>query len=147
MRTLFIVCIILTVALLGADADILSMNFELQTGYFLIDQIVVGSPHLFTVVDQQKDFLATNMMAELLMFDTLFVGGRMRCDFMLDEFTGNPFLQRYWFFAGIRFGGVEIGITHLCIHPVEISGQTNTNIISGGNTELYVKFSGNIKLF
>lgn len=51
-----------------------------------------------------------------------FVTGLTETVYFLDEFGGRPFDATYSVGAGLRFGNIELGWSHFCVHPVEICG-------------------------
>lgn len=57
---------------------------------------------------------------EVVAWDTLFVGGSIKSyvQFMKDDLTNyHPFEIDNYFNAGLRFGQIEVGYKHRCIHP------------------------------
>ena len=90
------------------------------------------------ITEGVPDFMLTEqvgyvqMDAEVEMFDFLFVGGSMKTYIQgtSDITNYHPFELDSFFNAGLRFGDMELGWRHLCLHPVrplEIVYNSNTS--------------------
>jgi len=57
--------------------------------------------------------------AEIVMWDTLFIGGATKTYVQTTKDITNfhPFENDYLFNAGVRVGELEIGYRHFCLHP------------------------------
>lgn len=106
------------------------------------------------VLNQSSEAII-NMDAELRAFNEHFyIGGSLGVPVWQDPNDGA--IPSFWpndlqavVKLGIRFGGVEIGYSHLCTHPVMpyqpmVGSQTSWE---GYYDEIHVKFSGSVKLF
>lgn len=106
------------------------------------------------IVNQSAESIV-NMDVELRAFDEHFyVGGSLGVpvwqapnDGVIPSFWPNDLQSVVR--LGFRWGGVEIGYSHLCTHPVMpyqpiVGSQTSWE---GGYDEVHIKFSGSVKLF
>ncbi len=93
------------------------------------------------------------LSAELRFFDGhFFIGGSARIEVqknVLPDFSFTPEMLASGFNAGLRFGGLEIGALYSCQHPVVPYYDYYKPILvwDGWYGEVYVKFSGETKLF
>ncbi len=90
--------------------------------------------------------------AELRMFNGhLFLGGWNRTEFQKDvtNWTFTPHMAGFGAKAGIRWGAVETGFTYCCEHPILPYFDVYHPVINwdGWYSELYVKVSGELKVF
>jgi len=82
--------------------------------------------------------------AEVVVWDTLFVGGATKTYVQgKDNDVTNyyPFESDYLFNAGLRFGQIELGYRHLCLHPsrpYEIYYESQQSTDAGYN-EFYIR--------
>ena len=83
--------------------------------------------------------------AEVVILDHLFIGGAVKTYFQdqKDNYTFYPFEADYLFKAGLRFGPLELGFRHLCLHPVRpyemyYQPQGSTD---GAYEEFYIRIS------
>lgn len=79
--------------------------------------------HIFDF-DATKDITYGTPLYTMLSADAqagpLFVAGSVETEFFWSD-GGKPFDATYTFGMGLRFGSLEIGWTHFCMHPVEWS--------------------------
>ncbi len=67
-----------------------------------------------------EDIGYVNFEAEVVAWNTLFVGGAVKTYVQSKTDTKlnyHPFESDYLFKGGLRFGGLEFGYRHLCLHP------------------------------
>ena len=83
--------------------------------------------------------------AEVVILDHLFIGGAVKTYFQdqKDNYTFYPFEADYLFKAGLRFGPLEAGFRHFCLHPVRpyemyYQPQGSTD---GAYEEFYIRIS------
>ena len=83
--------------------------------------------------------------AEIVILDHLFIGGAVKTYFQdqKDNYTYFPFESDYLFKAGLRFGPLELGFRHFCLHPVRpyemyYQPQGSTD---GAYEEFYIRIS------
>ena len=98
-----------------------------------------------------EEVLYTQLEAEVLIFNTLFVGGGLRTYVTAGHtgFTFSPNNTVYDFRTGLRLGdNVEVGWWHRCFHPsfpylsfdnCELSG------VEGAYDEVYVRLSSGLR--
>jgi hypothetical protein len=134
----------------------LVLAFALQLAYTPSDSATIYKPPV-TVSSAQSEMLI-DMDAELRAWNFLYVGGSVGVPTWIDKGWTIPGFTLYCGFpnalqsvirAGVRFGGVEIGWSHLCTHPVMpfqpiLNEQT---FWEGSYDEFHIKFSGTVKLF
>lgn len=149
MKTLMLaIMVFLTGFIAVAEEErILDLAFSFEAGYLPANSWIL---HETEYTDNSNFYASFN--ARLLLLDLIFVGGSVRSNFSstesLDKFY--PSDNWYGFESGIIIGGFEAGVRHSCFHPVmpyvysEGIGKTN---IEGAYTEIYIKFSGKVKLF
>ena len=87
--------------------------------------------------------------SELVLFDHLFIGGAVKTYFqdLKDNKSYFPFEADYLFKAGMRFGPLEAGFRHFCLHPVRpyemyYQPQGSTD---GAYEEFYIRISSQLK--
>ena len=82
--------------------------------------------------------------AEVVILDHLFVGGAVKTYIhSTDSYDYFPFEADYLFKAGLRFGPLEAGFRHFCLHPVRpyemyYQPQGSTD---GAYEEFYIRIS------
>lgn len=123
-------------------------SYEVASTYFDLD----GNEYRFVLPDvtqYTKDFrMAFNIRVTL--WDHLFIGGRMGTVFSLKidpiyGIAGNPNFLDSLFFAGLKYGNIEIGMQRFCNHPVVANAYAR--YITSLNAEtswgkFYLKISG-----
>jgi hypothetical protein len=91
-------------------------------------------------------YLYVDLDVELRAWDILFVGGNAKTYMTkyAEMKSFSPNTMEYAFTAGLRFGIVEVGFRHYCMHPVipwiyhiEVAPQWE-----GSYEELYLKITG-----
>lgn len=128
----------------------LILAFALQLGYTPNDYMVQYQPP--PRLCSTEAALNISMDAELRAWHTLYVGGSFGVPVWITSgdgytpFSGWPQALQSVVRAGIRFGGIEIGWSHLCSHPVMPYQPLfqNQTIWEGGYDEFHVKFSGEV---
>jgi hypothetical protein len=135
----------------------LVLAFALQLGYTPNDTVwQYNKPPEITFEQGQ---VLVDMDAEVRAWNMLYIGGSLGVPVAIETGEAAPNLSvepGAWpsalqsiFRAGVRFGGVEIGWSHLCTHPVmpyqPMFGQQT--LWEGGYDEFHVKFSGSVNLF
>lgn len=137
----------------------LVLAFALQLSYTPNDTTVQYQAPA-TIFDVQSQIIA-DMDAELRAFDEhLYVGSSVGVPFWINQggatspsvntgFGGWPSALQSTIRIGLRFGGFEVGYSHLCTHPVvPYLPLTGEQVIwDGFYDEFHVKFSGSVKLF
>lgn len=117
--------------------------FYLEIGFLPFNTWVFfdGDQKHFSIEDQYSYY--TEMNAEVVAFDMVFVGGTVRTDMRpITVDNWSPFWMTYGFNAGFRFGLVEAGFRHSCLHPITAySGLLGerTPIAEGGYREIYLR--------
>lgn len=91
------------------------------------------------------------MEAELRAWNLLFVGGLIRAEIQKEElpnWTFRPEMMSYGFKAGMRKGGLEVGMLYVCQHPVLPYYSYYKPVINweGWYAEVYLRFSGEARL-
>ncbi len=83
--------------------------------------------------------------AEVVILDHLFIGGAVKTYFqdLKNNKSYYPFEADYLFKAGLRFGPLEAGFRHFCLHPVRpyemyYQPQGSTD---GAYEEFYIRIS------
>ncbi len=83
--------------------------------------------------------------AEVVILDHLFIGGAVKTYFqdLKNNKSYYPFEADYLFKAGLRFGPLEVGFRHFCLHPVRpyemyYQPQGSTD---GSYEEFYIRIS------
>ena len=125
----------------------LTLWFALQTGVCPNSEIITYPPTLsFSPVNAY--YMLTS---ELRAFDGLvFVGCQIRSELSFEKLNGvMPQMISYGFNAGLRWKGIELGYMHISEHPsVSYYGVWKPDMHwDGWWNEIYLKFSGEIKLF
>ena len=144
MKRSFIVFMLF--ASIAASAEVLDLNFWLRIGYCPND---VTALYETGFIDAPGNLtMLTDLAAELVFLDLIFIGGGARTYFSLQDLSsGLPFQVFYNFKAGIRIGkNIEIGWTHNCLHPV-LSSHLFWNTRIEVYDEIYVQFKGEINIF
>jgi len=117
--------------------------FYFEVGFLPINGWIVYEDDQYQAWVQDKPSFYTEMDAEILLLDTIFVGGSVRTDVRpvyIDNY--DPYWMTYSFTAGFRFGPVEGGFRHSCFHPIQtyagLSDQLNP-IAEGAYREIYLR--------
>lgn len=87
----------------------------------------------------------TDLDAEILLFNTLFIGGGVKTTvwkFTDSDWTFFPNKAVYSFSAGLRRGPLELGFRHYCIHPVIPYFSDPDPIWEGAFDEVYLRIEG-----
>jgi hypothetical protein len=126
----------------------LILAFALQLGYTPNNSAVLYTPPPFVLNQAAQGIISMDVEARL--WGVLYLGGDLGVTVWNCPSDGIP---SFWpdrlqstVRAGIRFGGIEIGWSHLCTHPV-MPYQPLINeqaIWDGAYDEIHVKFSGEI---
>jgi hypothetical protein len=87
----------------------------------------------------------TELDAEVLVLDHLFVGGSVETQMSWDRRSFSPNVSIYEFRAGLRFDMVEFGVRHVCgPHPVHsypmIQGLEDVAPFEGAYEKVFVRF-------
>ena len=127
----------------------IALFFELELGWMPQGDFVMYSSEPFLTWYPVSYTAYTELQAEVIMFDTLFAGGCIRTSvWQLQEsgYTFFPHKAVYTFYAGARWGLLEVGWRHFCIHPVVpfFALIQPEAIWEGAYDELYIRFSGRI---
>jgi hypothetical protein len=127
----------------------LVLAYALQLGYTPNNMAVLYTPPTFVVNQHEQGIISMDVEARLWGF--LYIGGDLGVTVW--NFPSND-IPSFWpdrlqsvVRAGVRFGGIEIGWSHLCTHPVMpyqplIHEQA---IWDGLYDEIHIKFSGEVK--
>lgn len=133
---------------IGQEKSILQFNYGLELGWLPLNTWWL---HATGYTGEGKDFYVT-LDAEIVLLKIIFVGGNVRTFMSLknDQINFSPSEVWYNFRAGLRFGGLEIGFRHSCLHPIipyiYLSGIGDINA-EGGYEEVYISFKGSVTLF
>ena len=144
----FLVLVLVLACLSAVNGEgILNAEFSFEIGYLPQNGWILHESD-FTINNNFYGLFSTR----LFLFDLVFVGGSVRCNFSSTDDSTEFFPSDDWygFTAGIKIQGFEAGIRHQCFHPVMpyvYSHGTGTTNIEGSYTEIYLKFSGKINLF
>ena len=127
-------------------SPILSAEVCARAAYIPADQLDLYN--IYPVNQIQEIDLESYLSARVYLFNCFFVSGAFDCRFAWDSVhvQGEPYTIQFDCGCGFRYGGLEIGVSHSCIHPVEIYGVLNTLIIGGAITSIYVQFSGSLTI-
>ncbi len=147
---LIVLLILLAIPLL---ADNLVFNYDLILAYLPLNTLFQweNSTNLILKANENPLLFYIDLNAEVVLFDTFFIGGNMRNDFYnkSDSLYFSPQTMRFKFFTGLRFKKIfEIGFNHFCFHPVIPYFGLHANPIvkwEGAYEEIYIKISGSTK--
>jgi hypothetical protein len=123
------------------------LAFALQFGFSPETWAIMYSPPRgLNTIEQQQFYVA--MDAEVRLWDFLYVGGSLGVPMWKsgEGYTFWPSELQSVTRAGVRFGPVEVGWSHLCSHPV-VPGLPLWEpqvLWEGGYDEFHVKVSGQI---
>jgi hypothetical protein len=95
----------------------------------------------------QESEIIISFDAEIRAWDLLYVGGNVSVPmWKVSGITFFPNELQSIFKAGLRYKGIEIGWSHLCVHPVvPYLPLSETKILWEGNyDEFHLKFSGEV---
>jgi hypothetical protein len=86
----------------------------------------------------------TELSAEAIFCEHLFVGGSARTDMFTKEDGFSPHWLLWEFWAGIRFSVIEVGFRHSCSHPFQGYIWTPANrdfqpLLEGAYEEVYLR--------
>ncbi len=94
---------------------------------------------------RNESVLYITLDAEIQLFNSVFIGGAVKTYFQDDttDYSYLPFEADYLFKAGLRFGPLELGFRHFCLHPVRpyemyYQPQGSTD---GSYEEFYIRIS------
>lgn len=140
MKYLLVLFILSSSLLTYADDGTMKIEIAVEGGY---------SPRRMLATESTYDVLDgmafTRMKGNVVLFNTIFVGGSFDCSFDVSEdLLGMPFLMNYGFWAGLRWGSFEVGFRHHCYHPVLTGGESISLIKMGGYEEFYIKIETEI---
>jgi hypothetical protein len=136
----------------GTKVDWLVLAFALQLGYTPNDTAIQYQANK-TIWDSDSS-LIISMDAELRAWNTIYIGGSLAVPTWISTGAslptvtigsgGWPSTLQSVIRAGVRLGGVEIGWSHLCTHPVMpyqplLGTQT---LWEGFYDEFHIKFAG-----
>ena len=126
----------------------LVLAFALQLGYSPLAQVTEYQPPSVVMSSQG---LFVGMDAELRVWDHLYFGGGMEVPMWISGASVGPlwpYSLQSVVRAGVRFGGLEIGWSHLCTHPIvpyqPFFGEQP--LWEGATNEFHIKLSGEIHL-
>jgi len=96
----------------------IALLFAIELGfapYYGSLNVIPGEPSF----DITEDIGYVNFEAEVIAWDTIFIGGATKTYIQRTSDLTNyhPFESDYLFNAGLRFDPIEIGYRHLCLHP------------------------------
>ena len=96
----------------------LALFFAIELGFAPIYKNLNVTP-LNAELDITENIGYVLFDAEVVMWDILFIGGATKTYVQTkDTLTSfHPFENDYLFNAGFRFGELEIGFRHFCLHP------------------------------
>lgn len=122
----------------------LAFFFALEMGFLPQGDMVLYEADYFSYCSAQWDFY-TDLEAEVELFGCAFIGGGVRTSvyWLGDDYTFWPHKSAYRFFAGLRWGPMELGWRHYCIHPTIPMFQylDATALWEGAYEELYLRVS------
>jgi len=91
------------------------------------------------------DAVYTHFEVEAILADVAFVGGSTDIySAYISPLAYAPFDARYHFTAGLRYGPLEVGWRHTCIHPV-LSGPREPKYLYGGSDHIYLRLEASTK--
>ncbi|MBA7650936.1 hypothetical protein ES703_58751 [subsurface metagenome] len=99
----------------------LAFVFALEIGFLPCGDFVMYNSDFLDEFYPVKYTAYTELEAEVLAWDILFIGGGIRTSIWQLQESGYGFFPHkavYNFHAGARQGLLEIGWRHFCIHPV-----------------------------
>ena len=117
--------------------------FAFQLGFTPNDGMVMYTPSPYILYPANEGIIDMDM--EFRLFNTVYIGGDVGT---LVWKTGGidfwPNRMTYSVRAGIRHGGIELGWSHYCTHPVlPFQPMFDSRILwEGGYDEFHIKFSG-----
>ncbi len=90
----------------------------------------------------------TDLQAEVVAWDHLYIGGGMRTFMWSSEgdWTFWPHSTLYNFGAGLRWGPMELGWRHFCAHPVMPYSILYDPVLRGEGAwdEIFLRFTGKL---
>ena len=99
----------------------LTFLFALELGWLPQGDFVMYDAERFLRLYPVAYTAYVDMEAEVVVLDMFFAGGNVRTSVWQQENSGWTFFPHkavYSFFAGARWGMLELGWRHFCIHPV-----------------------------
>lgn len=122
----------------------LMLFFTLEVGFLPQGDMILYEADYFSYCPLYWDFY-TDLEAEIELFGFAFLGGGVRTnEYLLGDGGGFwPHKSAYRFFAGLRWGLLELGFRHWCIHPtIPIFKYLDASALwEGAYEELYLRVS------
>ena len=124
----------------------IALLFYLEIGLLPGNSWIAYDNAEYTAWLQEAPSLYTELDAEVVIADTVFIGGNVRTDvrpILIDSYM--PYWMTYDFKAGVRWRAVELGFRHTCTHPIQvyagILGLAHP-AYEGGYDEMYLMIGG-----
>ncbi len=140
-----------------AIGKIIALLFKLEIG--------MASAGFTTYIPYQETQKIENLFFVSLdttvkIIDFIYVGGFIKIPFYVEDVSTyqgipscNPVDLLYGFRAYLRFGGLSLGMRHLCCHPAfeylnwgTLSETLGSRTAEGSTTEFFISFEGEIPI-